>query len=137
MTELLLRSKAHWGYDADFIQRCRNVFAILPEWIAKDTFFVLQKKTQIIGFYSLQQQDLTVELTDLFIEPSVLGHGYGKLLWHHAIETVRSFGVSTLLIKSDPNAAGFYEAMGAKQIGETPSVINAGRMLPLLEFKLV
>jgi hypothetical protein len=39
-----------------------------------------------------------------------------------------------LSVLADPNAAGFYRRIGARDIGEAPSDAIAGRMLPLLEF---
>ena len=34
-------------------------------------------------------------------------------------------------IDSDPNAKGYYLKMGAQLIGETPSTVFKGRLLPL------
>jgi hypothetical protein len=45
-------------------------------------------------------------------------------------------GYTWLRIEADPNAVGFYRAMGAEQIGEAPSGSVPGRSLPLLAFKL-
>jgi hypothetical protein len=39
-------------------------------------------------------------------------------------------------IHSDPEAQGFYERMGARLIGKTPSGSIAGRLLPLLQHDL-
>ena len=48
----------------------------------------------------------------------------------------REAGYTSLLIEADPNAVGFYEAMGADRIGEVPSGSLPGRTLPLLVFRL-
>ena len=41
-------------------------------------------------------------------------------------------GYTSLRIEADPNALGFYQAMGASQIGEAPSGSIPGRTLPVL-----
>ena len=38
------------------------------------------------------------------------------------------------MIDSDPNVKGYYLKMGAKLIGETPSTVFKGRLLPLLKY---
>ncbi len=40
LTELALRSKAHWGYDAEFMQMARPYMVIAPEIVEHDTVFV-------------------------------------------------------------------------------------------------
>lgn len=39
-------------------------------------------------------------------------------------------------IGAEPNAVGFYRAMGAEHIAETPSASIPGRSLPLMLFQL-
>jgi predicted GNAT family N-acyltransferase len=61
----------------------------------------------------------------------MIGSGYGRQLFEHALRTAAQRGMSSLLIESDPHAEGFYLAMGALQIGER--ALPSGRALPLLE----
>ena len=73
---------------------------------------------------------------DFFVDPAHLGAGVGRALWAHAIEVSRQLGASRLRIEADPNAGGWYEARGARRVGEAPSGPIPGRMLPLLEVDL-
>jgi len=41
-----------------------------------------------------------------------------------------------MIIQGDPNAEGFYRAMGAERIGEQESHSIPGRMLPLFSLSL-
>jgi hypothetical protein len=41
-----------------------------------------------------------------------------------------------LSILSDPYAAAFYERLGARRCGESPSGVMPNRMLPLFEFAI-
>ncbi|NIQ29145.1 MAG: GNAT family N-acetyltransferase, partial [Acidobacteria bacterium] len=54
-----------------------------------------------------------------------------------AVNRARSLGYERLLVQSDPNAEGFYLRLGAERIGEVPSRVQPGRLLPLLLFPLI
>jgi GNAT superfamily N-acetyltransferase len=137
LTELALRSKAHWDYDAEFLEACRAELTIVPEYVASHTIFVLEEKGKLLGFYSLERQaDENVELVHLFVEPDAIGKGYGKLLWTHAVEKSRQLGFHEMIIQSDPFAEAFYLAMGARRVGVIASGVLQGRTLPLLRFSL-
>jgi hypothetical protein len=47
-----------------------------------------------------------------------------------------TLGFTALRIDADPHAEGFYRAMGAVRVGETPSSSIPGRMLPLMTVRL-
>jgi GNAT superfamily N-acetyltransferase len=138
LTELALRSKGHWGYDAEFLRDCRIDLTLTPEFIASSPVFVLEEQGSIAGFYSLSAESAEeVELLHLFVEPATIGRGFGKFLFQHAVETARQLGFQRLLIGSDPFALKFYEAMGARRVGEVASLVRPGRMLPLLHYSLL
>ncbi|MGQ7056072.1 hypothetical protein ACUN3C_22715, partial [Bacillus cereus group sp. BceL245] len=49
-------------------------------------------------------------------------------------EKANELGLKSFTIDSDPNAKGYYLKMGAQLIGETPSTVFKGRVLPLLKY---
>ncbi|HEV2913803.1 MAG TPA: GNAT family N-acetyltransferase [Pyrinomonadaceae bacterium] len=136
LTELALRSKGHWGYDAEFLRDCRIDLTLAPEYIASVPVFVIEDRGWIAGFYSLDGQGAEVELMHLFVEPRAIGRGFGRLLFQHAVETARRLGFERLVIGSDPFALEFYESMGAQRVGSVASIVRPGRMLPLLHYPL-
>ncbi|MDT4969166.1 MAG: hypothetical protein QOJ64_3903 [Acidobacteriota bacterium] len=136
LSDIALRSKGHWGYDAEFLERCRPLLTISSDEISKLPIFVLEMDRRILGFYGLREFERGMELLYLFVEPSAMHRGYGKLLWNHAVETASAAGSRRLLIESDPFAEPFYLAMGARRIGLAPSSVQPGRRLPLLELPL-
>lgn len=75
------------------------------------------------------------ELEHIFVEPSHLSQGYGRSLFEHAAALARAEGFVELVIQSDPNAAGFYHALGARLLREIPSSIP-GRSIPTFVFSL-
>ena len=136
LSDLALRSKAHWGYDAEFLEACRAELTISEDYIRRAPVFVLEEDGRVAGFYGLREQGTELELLYLFIEPTAIGSGHGRKLWDHAVETAARLGFQKISIESDPYAEAFYLAMGARRVGEVSSSAQAGRTLPLLEFPL-
>jgi N-acetylglutamate synthase-like GNAT family acetyltransferase len=138
LTELTVRSKAHWGYDDSFIERARPDLEFKANKFLPDFHvYILEAEGEPLGFCSLISVDSnTVELHDLFIEPRHIGKGYGKELWNYAVNLARTMGVSRLVLTADPNAEPFYARQGAVRIGEKPSPVGSDRRLPVMEYIL-
>ena len=136
LSALAFRSKAYWGYDAEFLEACRSELTLTAEFIAAGEVHLIEKGKGAIGFYSLVQWNSDVELGHFFVEPGCIRQGLGALLWNDAVERAVALGYGHLIIESDPNAEGFYIKLGAERIGEVPSRAQAGRFLPLLFFPL-
>lgn len=136
LSALALRAKAHWGYDAAFLAACRDDLTLTAEEIATDTIRVATIDGQPRGIYGLRRAGESVELTDLWVEPTAIGKGLGRALWNDAVAAARAGGARELLVQSDPHAEGFYRAMGAARIGTKPSTVFPGKELPLLRLAL-
>lgn len=136
LSDIALRSKGYWGYDEDFLDACRAELTFGPEDLTARRIVVADSPAGVLGFYSIDGQPPRGELGNLWVIPESIGTGLGRKLWQHAVATAGKTGYTSLRIDADPNAVGFYRAMGAEQIGETPSGSVLGRMLPLLVFRL-
>jgi GNAT superfamily N-acetyltransferase len=77
-----------------------------------------------------------IDLDKLFVDPPAIGHGVGARLFRRAAQAARHDGARTLTILSDPNAAAFYERMGARFLRLAPSDAIPGRQLPFYDFDL-
>lgn len=130
---LALRSKAHWGYSAEFLDACRAELTYRPAEVESRRMVVAESGGRLLGFYSLDGDPPRGELGNMWVEPDAIGTGVGRRLWDHAMAAARTAGFATLRIDADPHAEGFYLAMGARRIGQSPSGSIAGRLLPLLE----
>ena len=129
---LAMRSKACWGYSKEFMEACRAELTYDAAYLGRHEVYVLESGSRLIGFYSLERlPDAALELGALFVEPGDIGKGYGRLLVEHALDKAREAGASRIEIQGDPNARGFYLAMGAVLAGETESRSIPGKMLPL------
>ena len=93
---------------------------------------------EIAGVVALAPGDApdTLNLNKLFVEPRHICSGVGRALLAHAVAEARQLGAERLTIRTDPNAAGFYERNGAARIGEVPSDAVPGRLLLLYELGL-
>ena len=136
LSELAFRSKAHWGYDAEFLARCRDDLAVSPEGFTTSPVFIDEDADGIAGFYRLLPDGEVAELDSLFVDPRAIGTGVGRRLWEHAVATAAELGCTELVFQSDPHAEGFYLAMGATRDGESESTVMPGRMLPFMRYHI-
>ena len=157
ISELAIRSKAHWGYDDAFIEACREELTIPPDRIvALRTQVVVSADGadgaegtpgdgadvgrlpagRILGFGTIEGEPPAGELGMLFVDPDFIGRGVGGALFSHLAATATALGFHRLTIASDPNAEPFYLSKGAVRIGAVPSGSVPGRTLPLLAFAL-
>jgi ribosomal protein S18 acetylase RimI-like enzyme len=132
LSRLAMRSKAHWGYDADFLDACRDELTFTATDLAR--IVVAESAGALVGMYTVDGRPPHGVLGNLWVDPAAIGSGIGRSLWSHAIASARARGLSDLMIDADPNAEGFYLRMGAERVGETPSGSIPGRVLPLLRF---
>lgn len=136
LTELALRSKGHWEYDAEFLAACREELTVRPADVAARRTAVAEEDGRILGFTTLDGEPPKGALGMMFVEPDIIGRGVGRRLFAHTMDEARRLGFTRLTIDADPNAEPFYRAMGAIRIGATPSGSIPGRELPLLEVAL-
>jgi GNAT superfamily N-acetyltransferase len=137
LTELAMRSKARWGYDAEFMAACRPLLTLSPVYFIAHSVYMLEAANRVVGFYALtDMRDGSMEIDMLFVEPDALGNGFGTPLWQHAFANARRLGFRRLSVESDPNATGFYARMGMTRFAERKSTVEVGRMLPLLRIDL-
>jgi GNAT superfamily N-acetyltransferase len=137
LTELALRSKGHWGYDPDLMDKFRLVLALTPQDITRRRVVLAESAGRVLGFRSLDGEPPVGELGNLWVEPAAIGTGIGRLLWTDALNSARAAGFAALTVEADPHAEGFYLTMGARRTGVSESTAIPGRMLPLLRIELV
>ncbi len=136
LASLSFRSKAHWGYDAAFMERVRSILQPPVEYLENSPVFLLERNSgEAIAFYGFKTIDGDIFLHDFFVAPEMIGQGLGARLWNLALETAREQQYTFFLIESDPFAKGFYQHMGAQQVGEIKTT-GTGRMLPLMRYNI-
>ena len=135
LTELMHRSKAHWGYDEHFMRAARAVLQLSEKDLAEGRLAVFDAGKPL-GICKLVVDGAHADLDKLFVDPEAMGHGVGRALMDWATRSAVAAGARYLTIEADPDAVPFYERMGARVIGEVPSEAIPGRMLPHLRIDL-
>ena len=137
LTALCLRSKAHWGYDAEFMRLCVPSLTVSEDTIAEGRVLVATDDgNQVIGTASVLRDGDDAELGLMFVDPSAIGGGIGRALFDEAVKLARRLGYRRMTILADVNAAPFYERMGARFLRHAPSDAIPGRTLPFYEYDL-
>jgi GNAT superfamily N-acetyltransferase len=137
LSDLCLRSKAHWGYDAEFVAACAPYLKVGASDIAAGHTSVAENASgAILGVCQIAPGSSGGSLELLFITPDAIGQGVGRLLFEHAKAQLREHGQTVMTILSDPYAETAYLHMGAKRIEMRASDVFPDRELPWLEVAL-
>jgi GNAT superfamily N-acetyltransferase len=137
LTALCVRSKAHWGYDAEFMRLSASALAVDEADITDGRVLVAADvEGRPLGMAAVLGKGDTVDLDALFVDPPAIGSGAGRALFAAALDLARGLGARRMTILADPNAAAFYERMGAGFLRNAPSDAIPGRTLPLYEYDL-
>lgn len=131
LSDLCLRSKAHWGYDAVFMAACRDVLSVTQDDLC-DPVAVVRDGSAFAGLVRLDLASDTPELSKLFVCPAYMRQGIGSALITWAKKQAAQFGHTSLRIESDPEAVPFYQSHGAVIVGQAPSEAIPDRFLPVL-----
>ena len=127
LTAIALLAKSHWRYPAHWIAQWKPSLAITPEFLAAHETYTARDGQHISGFCSLCRQGDVLRLEHLWVVPSAMGGGIGRALFRFAQRRAWELGFEFMELVADPNAAGFYEHMGAERIGADLSWIEGQR----------
>jgi GNAT superfamily N-acetyltransferase len=132
LSRLAFHSKASWGYPPGLMSSFEAELTLTAPGLKE--VMVVEVEETVAGFYSLLPVSKErIELGHLFVEPALQRSGLGRLMIADALRRAEARGVRVLEIQGDPNAAPFYERVGATRVGERESESVPGRMLPLFE----
>jgi GNAT superfamily N-acetyltransferase len=133
LTALCVRSKAYWGYDDAFMRLSRASLTVSDVDIASGRVLVAERQGLVFGVARVEPDG---ELGLMFVDPRAMNRGVGRALFDAAVMLARRLGARRMAILADPNAAPFYERMGARFVSQAPSDAIPGRTLPLYEYDL-
>lgn len=139
LTELVIRSKAYWGYSEEFMESCRAELTIAPDQVLSSRMTVAESEGRLLAVATLEGTPAPTgdgELGMLFVEPDAIGEGVGSLLFRPIADLARGLGFRSFELDADPNAEPFYETMGAVRAGVVPSGSIPGRTLNRYAFVL-
>jgi GNAT superfamily N-acetyltransferase len=109
LRELTFESKAHWGYDREFVRRWADGLGFPDDcerWVA-------EAGGELVAWAALTPPaDGIAVLDHLWVDPRCFGRGIGKRLFLLAADRARELGAERLEWGAEPNAVGFYEKVG-------------------------
>jgi len=146
LTEISFAAKRYWNYPEEYFEIWKEELTITQEYIEKNIVYVAEIDGEVIGFFSIVNvpEDfwtgkVFVEkgfwLDHLFIRPEYIRKGVGTKLMRYVNYVCKEKGIKCLNIFSDPNAKGFYDKIGARYIGESPSSIE-NRTVSMFEYEI-
>lgn len=136
LTEITKKSKAHWGYSDEQMEKWSQDLMISKDYIKKSEVYKLSLNDKIIAYYSyLNINENTVKLDNLFVVPEEMRKGYGKMLMNHCINKTKKEKTAKIILEADPNAEKFYEGFGFLKISQIETSIK-NRFSPVMELKL-
>lgn len=136
LTEITKKSKAHWGYSDEQMEKWSQDLMISKDYIKKSEVYKLSLNDKIIAYYSyLNINENTVKLDNLFVVPEEMRKGYGKMLMNDCINKTKKEKTAKIILEADPNAEKFYEGFGFLKISQIETSIK-NRFLPVMELKL-
>ncbi|HSX03862.1 MAG TPA: GNAT family N-acetyltransferase [Rhabdochlamydiaceae bacterium] len=143
LVQFAMDSNAVYGYRTISEEEARDFFHLCKHNFEKGIVRLMKGPSGIMGFYGLARHSDKEDgawvnlLTHLFLKPKFIGQGYGKMLFQDAMRTAREeLHWEALFWESDPNAAWFYEKMGAKHVGENPCNLNPDYRAPIFVYIL-
>ena len=111
LRELTFESKAHWGYERDFVRRWAEGLTFESEqerWVA-------EVDSEIVAWAGLvPPADGVAVLDDLWVDPAWMGRGLGSRLFRLAADHARHLGAKRLEWGAERHALDFYEKMGGR-----------------------
>ena len=136
LREIAAASKAHWGYDADFVRAWASSGDFSDDALERDEFFVAESDERAVAWAALKRKDDALYwLDDLWVEPEWIGRGIGTALFRRVVGRARELGARRLEWQAEPNSVGFYEKVGARCTGEL-HMTSWGREVPVMELEL-
>lgn len=125
-----LAAKGHWGYPPEMLDRWAQR-DLTAEALAAKRVFVAETGGDTVGWASLVGEGEVCVLDDLWIDPAWMGQGIGTALFAHAAEQARHAGAARMEWEAEPNASGFYAAVGGRYLRDSEPTVF-GRVLPVM-----
>jgi len=117
LTAIMRGSSAYRGDYYVMVKR----HAVTAQTIEAEEVWVAAEGDVILGFYCLLVGPRP-ELDLMFTVDKAQGRGVGALLFEHMRDRARALGLLSVRIVSHPPSVGFYTRMGARLIGNVPSM---------------
>lgn len=115
---LITQSKSHWNWPPGYLEQALPILLPSETYLAEAKSYEL-RDGPLVGFGALAGEKTKPVLDHLWIDPAMLGCGYGRHLCEHLIDVAQSLGAPSLLAYPDPPAEAFYKRLGFRRTGNS------------------
>jgi GNAT superfamily N-acetyltransferase len=132
LEDLQLRASTHWPTYRVHLAAHPGVVAIPPAQIDDGLVRVAERGGEVAGFAVLLRPVAgACELDGLFVEPSHMRGGVGRLLVEDAARIAAAQGAEWIDVTANPDAVGFYERVGFSGDDEVATRFGPARRMRL------
>jgi GNAT superfamily N-acetyltransferase len=136
LKELTVRSRMHWGYDAELFRAWADRLDFAAEDWRDVEAYLAEVEARPVGWTAVRHPANEVSvLEELWVVPEAMGQGVGARLFDVAAGRARELGASALEWAAEPGAVGFYEKLGGRHVREETSR-SFGHRLPVMRLDL-
>lgn len=136
LNSLAISSEAYWGYDAGYMAQFKTMYSISKDFAANNLVMVLSEPGRIIGFVGLITDSVPVVLKYFYLDPALIGKGFGKIMWTRLSEFCKNSGIAEFEFVAAAQVKDFYIKMGAGLTGSVKSKLGKGRMIHEFIFRV-
>ena len=101
------------------------------EGLAEGRTHVAEEDGSLVGFATWAETAGAMELEDLFVDPGYMRRGIAAALLNCIAEVLRARGVQRLEVTANPDALGFYRAVGFIDCGVAETDFGAAPRMVL------
>jgi GNAT superfamily N-acetyltransferase len=122
LLDVMWRASMVWDDDRPHLLAHPEVVTFPFEQIERQRVRVAVIDDVVVGFSAvIPNDDGTLELDGLFVEPDLMRRGVGRLLIDDAVARARRDGMQRLCVIANLNALGFYKKLGFVAAGAAPT----------------
>ena len=137
LSQIAIAAKRHWKYPEHWMKLWIPQLTFGPAYFEEHESWAAELEGEVVAFYTLEERKGNAWLENIWVLPKYIGQGVGKELFRHGLSRSRELGYKSLRLEAEPNAVGFYQTMGMRQVGEHQYELDGQpRILPIMEISL-
>lgn len=138
LTDLARRSKRYWGYSDAFMTALDEELTFRRSDLedVRTRVELLEVEGRLVSALRMRRRTELAYLEDLWVDPSAIGQGYGRVGFERACEIGREWGKGVMELEADPHAEPFYRHLGCERVWMSAVTSVPGRAVPLMRYAL-
>src|SRR5512140_3712049 len=89
LTQIALNAKRHWGYPEHWMELWKPELTFDAGYFEANESWAAEVDGQPVAFYTLLDKEGMAWLENLWVRPEFMSNGFGRMLFHHALQLAR------------------------------------------------